>query len=223
MEPLMPASSTIHTLKSCVRAVEDWWFDTSRSVRTSHNERAFDASKIVGHLRDSLTYGPVRVANARAALHVLPIRDCSQYTFIDIGSGKGRVLFLAAELPFRKVLGVEFATELHREACDNIRRYNWFKQKCPSIESINADAAEFEFPNDNLVIYLFNPFGPEIMTRMLANLARSIEETPRHVIILMLWPEQSRLVEQMPGIEVYKKTRRYHIYQTAGTQQIRTT
>ena len=215
---MLHASQTMLALKFRVRAMEDWWFDTTRSVSTTHSERAFDASKIVGHLRDSLTYGPVRAANARAALHNLPIRNYTQYTFLDIGSGKGRVLFIAAELPFRRVLGVEFATELHRQACDNIRRYNRFRQKCSNIESINADAAEFEFPNENLVIFLFNPFGPEIMNRMLANLAQSLEKNPRHVMILMLWPEQSRLVEQMPGVKVYKKTRRYHIFQTADTR-----
>jgi tRNA G46 methylase TrmB len=63
-------------------------------------------------------YGPVRVANAHAALRDLPLVHTqnggagggaySQYTFIDVGSGKGRVLFVAAEYPFRKVIGVEF-------------------------------------------------------------------------------------------------------------------
>ena len=28
------------------------------------------------------------------------------YTFVDVGAGKGRALLLAAELPFRKVIGV---------------------------------------------------------------------------------------------------------------------
>ncbi len=196
--------------------MEDWWFDTTRSVRTSGDERQFNASTVVGPLRDSLNYHPARVSNARAALHDLPIRDHSQYTFIDIGSGKGRMLFLAAEFPFRQVLGVEFATGLHQLASANIRRYNGFSQRCASIESVNANAAEFDFPNRNLVIYVFNPFGSEIMSKMLENLTHSIKTNPRHVIILMLWPEQSHLVEQMPLMQVYKKTRRHHIYQTSN-------
>lgn len=211
----MPLISVNNSFKDRIRAIEDWWFDTTRSVHTSGDERPFEASKVVGELRDSLTYHPARVPNARAALRDLPIRDHSQYTFVDIGSGKGRMLFLAAELPFSKVLGVEFAIDLHRQACANIQRHNHLKQKCAGIESINADAAGFEFPSGNLVIYIFNPFGPEIMGRMLENLARSIETNPRHVVILMLWPEQSHLVEQMSSMQVYKKTRRYHIFQTA--------
>lgn len=213
------ASSKVLTLKDRIRTMEDWWFDTTRSVHTSGDERASNASGIVGQLRDSLNYHPARVPNARAALQDLPIRNHSQYTFVDIGSGKGRILFLAAELPFRKIIGVEFATELHRQASANIERYNHLKQRCAHIESINADAAEFEFPGESLVLYIFNSFGPEIMSRMLANLAQSLQQDPRHVIFLMLWPEQSHLVEQMPDVQVYKKTRRYHILQTANPNQ----
>jgi hypothetical protein len=64
---------------------------------------------------DSHIYAPVRAANAHAALRDLPIGDYAQYTFVDVGSGKGRMLFVAAEYRFRKVIGVEFATDLHEQ------------------------------------------------------------------------------------------------------------
>lgn len=204
------------SIKSYIRTVEDWWFDTTRSVQTCGNEHTPKPWRASGELRDSNIYGPVRVANARRALRDLPIENYSEYTFIDIGSGKGRGLFLAAELPFRKVIGVEFSTDLHELALANIERFNHTKQKCHEIESIQANAAEFEFPDQKLLLYLFNPFGPDIMGRMLANLERSLEKTPRHVVILMIWPEQSHIVAQMRGIQIYKQTRRYHVFQTFG-------
>jgi len=37
----------------------------------------------------------------------------SEFTFIDFGSGKGRVLFLASEYPYKKIIGVELARMLH--------------------------------------------------------------------------------------------------------------
>jgi SAM-dependent methyltransferase len=207
--------SNLLGIKTCVRAMEDWWFDTTRSVHTSGHLPPSTASQVVGEIRDSLHYGPVRAANARAALRELPIDDYSDYTFIDIGSGKGRVLFLAAEHPFRRVQGVEFATHLHEDALANIQRYSHWRQRCANIESINADAAEFEFPNENLVIYFANPFGPETMGRVLANLDQSLERNPRHVIVLLIWPERSHQVAHMRRMQVYKQTRRHHIYQTA--------
>ncbi len=78
------------------------------------------------------------------------------------------MLFVAAEYPFRKVIGVEFSNALHDDAVANLKRYRFPKRRCADIEPVHADAREFEFPNDNLVIYLFNPFGEEVMERMLA-------------------------------------------------------
>ena len=220
----MALDSVKNDVKERVRACEDWWFDTTRHVQTSGLvRRPSSASKIVGEIRDSHMYGPVRVANAHAALRDLPLGktqnggagggDYSQYTFIDVGSGKGRVLFVAAEYPFRKVIGVEFSNALHDDAVANLTRYKHSGRRCADIEPVHADAREFEFPDDNLVIYLFNPFGPEVMERMLANLERSLEKHPRHVIVVMLWPDHSDVVEQMAIMRVYRKTRRHHIFE----------
>jgi SAM-dependent methyltransferase len=200
-------------VKGRVRACEEWWFDTTRRVKTAGNAGAPEASGVVGEIRDSYIYAPVRVANAHAALRDLPIKDFSQYTFVDVGSGKGRMLFVAAEYPFRRVVGVEYATDLQRLALENIGRYRYPGQRCPEIRSVQADAAEYEFPEGNLVIYLFNPFGPEVMGRMLRNLERSIEREPRHVVVVMLWPEYAEMVAGMRGMQAYRQTRRHHIYQ----------
>jgi cyclopropane fatty-acyl-phospholipid synthase-like methyltransferase len=204
-------------VKERVRACEDWWFDTSRRVHTSGLvQRPRAAAQIVGEIRDSHMYGAVRVANAHAALRDLPLTDYSKYTLIDMGSGKGRVLFIAAEYPFRKVIGVEFSNALHEEALANLKRYRYSGRRCADIEPVHVDARDFEFPDDNLVIYLFNPFGPEVMEKMLANLERSLERHPRHAIVVMLWPDHSDVVERMAIMRVYKKTRRHHIYEAGA-------
>jgi SAM-dependent methyltransferase len=210
-------------LKERVRACEDWWFDTTRHVQTSGLLHRPEASKIVGEIKDSYIYGAVRVANAHAALRDLPLGnthdggapggDYSRYTFIDMGSGKGRMLFVAAEYPFRKVMGVEFSNALHDDAMANLKRYKYPGRRCADIAPVHADAREFEFPNDNLVIYMFNPFGPEVMESMLANLEMSLERNPRHAIVVMLWPDHSDVVERMAIMRVYRKTRRHHIYE----------
>jgi cyclopropane fatty-acyl-phospholipid synthase-like methyltransferase len=205
-------------VKERVRACEDWWFDTTRHVQTSGLVARPPASKIVGEIKDSYIYGAVRVANAHAALRDLPLGggDYSRYTFIDMGSGKGRVLFVAAEYPFRKVIGVEFSNALHDEAVANLKRYKYPGRRCADIEPVHVDARDFEFPNDNLVIYLFNPFGPEVMERMLANLEKSLERHPRHAIVVMLWPDHSDVVERMAIMRVYRKTRRHHIFEAGA-------
>jgi SAM-dependent methyltransferase len=203
-------------LKASIRETEDWWFDKTRNIRTRGNTSPAKATEVIGDTAGSEIYAPVRVTNARRALRDLPVADAAQYTFLDLGSGKGRMLFVAAELPFRKIQGVEFSTDLHHEAEANIQRFHHSSRRCANLESVNANAADFVFPNDNLVLYLFNPFGPSVMTPMLHNLERSIARCPRHVVILLLWPVNSHLVAELPCMTLYRETRRHHIYQTAS-------
>jgi hypothetical protein len=197
-----------------IREIEDWWFDTSRRVRTCGNRRAF-GSEVVGEIHDSMTYIPIRAVSARKALRDLPIADHSRYTFVDIGSGKGRLLFVAAEFAFRAVVGVEFEGDLHRLACENIRRCRLNRHA--HIESIHENAADFESPHENLVICFFNPFGPELLGLVLKNLERSMESHPRHVVIVMLFPVQAHMIAEMKTMRLHKATRRYHIFQTNFT------
>jgi SAM-dependent methyltransferase len=201
-------------IRSYVRSIEEWWFDTTRHVRTAGDVALPDAAKVVGEIRDSQMYVPVRVTNAHAALRELPCADLSEYTFIDMGSGKGRMLFVAAEYPFRRVTGVEFSGELHEQALANIGTYKHGRRRCGDIGSVHADAAAFEFPDEKLVIYMFNPFGPEAMRAMLANLERSLMQSPRHVVMVMLWPERADVVAEVSWMKSYRETRRYHVYQT---------
>src|SRR6202165_2780171 len=90
----------------------------------------------------------------------LPI-EFDQFTFIDLGSGKGRTLLMASEYPFMRIVGVELIAELHQAAEENIRAYRSATQQCRQIEAVCADASEFVFPETPLVLYLFNrlPLG----------------------------------------------------------------
>ncbi len=69
--------------------------------------------------------------------------DFRGFTFIDLGSGKGRVLLIAADYPFRRIVGVELLTELHGVALENLRQYKSNSQKCFDVETICGDARTF--------------------------------------------------------------------------------
>src|ERR1700687_1532110 len=72
--------------------------------------------------------------------------DFREFTFIDIGSGKGRALLMAADYPFRRILGIELLPELHRVAKENIGKYKSDSQQCFVIDCVLGDACEFAFP-----------------------------------------------------------------------------
>lgn len=60
-------------------------------------------------------YDPVPVKMLKYLLSCIT-KDLSQYTLIDFGSGKKRVLLTASEYNFLNIIGVEFAIELHEVA-----------------------------------------------------------------------------------------------------------
>ena len=65
-------------------------------------------------------YQPTEPALFKEMMAYLKI-DFQEFTFIDIGSGKGRVLLMAADYPFRRILGIELLPALHRVAQENLR------------------------------------------------------------------------------------------------------
>ncbi len=69
------------------------------------------------------------------------------FTFVDLGSGKGRTLLMASEYPFRRIIGVEILVELNKIAQQNIVRYRSERQKCFAIEVTRlATPRSFEIP-----------------------------------------------------------------------------
>ena len=113
------------------------------------------------HGRDYQGVEPGRFSDALAEIH----EDFSAFTFIDLGSGKGRALMMAHRLGFRRLIGVEFSPRLA-----DISRKNLAKLELKNVQVILQDAAEFRFPNEPLVVFTFNPFGPEVLRRVLINL-----------------------------------------------------
>jgi SAM-dependent methyltransferase len=111
----------------------------------------------------------------------LKLRD---FTFVDLGSGKGRTLLMASDYPFRRIIGVELLPSLHQIAQENVRQYKSASQKCFALESICADATDFPLPEEPLVIFLFNPFPESGMRQVVANLERSLRAHPRPVFVL---------------------------------------
>jgi SAM-dependent methyltransferase len=93
------------------------------------------------------------------------------YSLVDVGAGKGRALLLAAELPFRKVVGVEVSEELARIAQRNVARWSRVAKPKPKIRVVCEDAANFRWPRTPLLVYLYNPFACSLVAQMAERLA----------------------------------------------------
>ena len=138
--------------------------------------------------------------------------DFREFTFIDMGSGKGRALLMAADYPFRCVLGIELLAELHRLAKENIGKYKSELQQCFAIDCVLGDGGEFAFPAEPTVLYLFNPLPESGLVRMMNHLEHSLREHPRVVFVLYHNPQLEPVITQNAKFEKIAGTRQYSIF-----------
>lgn len=109
--------------------------------------------------------------------------DLSDCTFIDYGSGKGQALMVAAEFPFREVIGIEFSQNLHEQAEANLEAFLRNNSKTSNIKSIEADASEFKLPKNITLVYFFNPFSEHVLRKVLRRLEERARQTDSPVYI----------------------------------------
>lgn len=117
----------------------------------------------------------------RNILRHLPI-DPPQYTFVDLGSGMGRVVLLASELPFARVMGIELSPTYCSIAEENLRTYKG-PRLCQNVAVEQGDVTDFEIPNGPTVYYMFSPFGLPVLERVLQRIRDSVLASPRRVLI----------------------------------------
>jgi SAM-dependent methyltransferase len=196
----LPGMRTVSSVRSMLRA---HWFDWRYHVKTCGDDDLRQLTVVGENASHAIPYIPTTPRTGRHILRNLPVTDVSSYTFIDIGSGKGRMLLLAAELPFRRVIGIEFASDLHALAEQNVKTYRNSKQACFQIEPVHIDATQYEFPLEPLLIYLFYPFDQFVMGPVIQNLNRSLAGHPRDVILVYHNPVLSGVLESASHLRAY--------------------
>ncbi len=141
--------------------------------------------------------------------------DPKSLVFIDIGAGKGRVVCLAAGYPFQRVIGVELIPSLVSDCRVNLAAFSAPWQRCTHLECVEADAAEYRFPDAPLVVYLYNPFRPPVLRRLQQRLRDSFARSPRAIWILYYMPVHRHHFDGDPAFRVVEEARDWVVYRMA--------
>ena len=176
----------------------DWWFDLRQGVDTCANSELSELTIDSANKTSGYLYKPVRILPLRkffAAIRPALPRDA---VLVDFGSGKARVLLVAAEFGFREARGVEFARELCEVSRNNCARYRARTQSATRFETIEADAAKYAIRPEENVFILCNPFDDSIVRAVLDNLAASGRECPRALWVAYYNPKWGAVIEQRP-------------------------
>ena len=150
--------------------------------------------------------------------------DPTEFTFVDLGCGKGRAVLMASELPFREVIGVDIAPDLCKVAEQNVASYfrrsengtggkNGIAGKkgttqrrsggAPRLQSkvtiTCADVTRYDFPETDLLVYMFNPFRGAVFRSALDRVAAFQRRTGRRAYIALSNPASEDQLESHPA------------------------
>ena len=166
------------------------------------------------HKSPGLEYQSHHPQILRRILSALNIEH-ERYTFIDYGCGKGRVLLLAAEFPFRRIVGVEFVPQLAQVAEQNLKNYRLGQPKCKHLSVLAMDAADYELPLEPVVLFFFSPFAGPLMERVIENIENSWRQAPRDLFVLFtgLPIMRDRAFASRPQYEQLRRERYFDVYQ----------
>lgn len=168
----------------------DWYYgvETTKSVESS----TFDVS--TQNRKLSWNYDACSIIRFNTVMKMLP-EDISEYTFVDIGSGKGQILMLAAGMGFKRVIGIEFSNQLHTTAAKNIENFKRRFKKKLMIEPLCIDATEFSVPQEKCVVFLFNPFRRPVLERFMNNIEVKSRNRSEPLYLVYVHPTESHVIE----------------------------
>ena len=183
-----------------------WGTDTSAMV--SIEDMAFPASLA----KEAVHYQPSMPDTVEKVLQYISIPP-SEFTFLDIGCGKGRMVLCAAMVPFRRAMGVEYSEDLIGIARANSRALIRRGGSDIECEFWSGDASEFLPPPDNLLCYLYNPFGAVVLAGFIEKLEMSARASGKEVFIAYTDPQHAQVIAErgcwtclhtMPGMSIYQ-------------------
>lgn len=163
-------------------AVRSWLgesvFERRYGIRTAGRVE-LDALGLAGPER--MHYLPAGWLSLR---RILPAREVDgSDVFMDFGSGMGRVVVMAAMYPFRRVVGVELAPDLHRIAVENVEG-NRCRLRCRDVSLVCADALDHPVPPDLTVAFFYNPFHGATFATVIGRLLESLDAHPRRLRVV---------------------------------------
>jgi SAM-dependent methyltransferase len=197
---LKPASGPIHP------------FDQMHGTDTSGLVPASDL--VTGHPNDEhvTAYYAVAPSILRSLLErwkeTAPEHRITDYTFLDMGAGKGRAVLLASEFPFLDVIGVELNPAMALIANANVELWRKAHASDPTAHAVapvrieQVDALEFPLPATPTVLFLFHPFEDPVLKQVLRRIESAYIGRAGELDILYVNAEHGNLISRHPAFKL---------------------
>ena len=192
------------TYQSVISVLEDFYFEMKYGVTTSKIVKREDLDISEISKEHSEEYKPTRIRHFRLLIKGLKLPEES--VFVDMGSGKGRVLLMASMNNFKRVTGVEISSRLCEIARNNTMKFEKKLKRPLHIEVVNEDVLKYNVKNDENVFYFYKPFDNFVMETIIERINKSLIENPRKAwMIINNFLPFSALIENKYKLRTIKK------------------
>lgn len=194
----------LRTAQSVLSVIEDFYFEMKYGISTSSIVKCEDLDISEASKEHSNEYKPTRFRHFRLLIRNLKLPENS--VFVDMGSGKGRVLLQASLYKFKRIIGVEISSKLFEIAKNNISKFDKLLNRPLNIELVNEDVLKYEIKNDENVFYFYYPFDNYVMEIILTRIIKSLIGHPRKVwLIFNNFTPFSNLIENKFNLPEIKR------------------
>ena len=154
---------------------------------------------------------PFTIRQGLRKLERLSGLDFSNETFIDYGCGAGRVLIIAAEAGFGRVIGIELSPALVATCEQNLEQYR--SRKTDSrLEVQLENAATYRPPDDASVYFFFVPFDAPVYQEVMNNIRDSAKRHARDIYVVEIGARLRDFSFEKAGCELIGKIEKLNIF-----------
>nr|RPI78206.1 MAG: class I SAM-dependent methyltransferase [Chloroflexota bacterium] len=191
-----------YAFQSLAYKLQDHFFDLKYGTDTGGKIWTPKVAISVDYLEKGRSYKATRLKPIHTVLNELSLSR--ELPFVDVGSGKGRVLLLAMEYGFQKITGIEYSGALCKIAEENVRAYQKRTGSAADIRIYEMDATRYEFEGEESVLYLFNPLNHAGMEVFFYNVQRSLEAHDRELWIIYNNPKHGEFMKSLDFLEEHR-------------------
>lgn len=166
----------------------DRYYDLKNHTRTARYQKLtstnIDSENII-HGNDNEPTPYLLIINLINAALNMSKENPATSTLVDYGCGYGRVLIVALNYGFGKVIGVDFSEEFCKGAEQNLKNLKLQSGTPEGKYCINCgDAVFYKIPGDANFFFFASPFDDVIMEAVANNILESYRINPRKIWIL---------------------------------------
>jgi len=160
--------------KNIRNVTKDHLYEKKLGINTTGDSRVVNDKTM---FRDSIPYVPTPydvIGKMLSHLHF-----SKDDVFVDLGCGKGRIVFSVAAKKLKKVIGIEARKDMYNIAMENLKNS---KLKNTPLQIVNADVAIYDM-KEGTVFFMYSPFGEKTQKAVIKNIKESLVKKPRKIRI----------------------------------------